>query len=190
MRSLPLSCMAVANAFIRRCRKCGLTRAKSEWYRARPLSWGGSGWPCCRPWSWLLAGGVTDEWGAGGVALVGMGRSWVGDERGVGGLADRAFADVAEAEDAEQWHFDFAGTAEKLEQDGHSFAGGHDAGHGTGDPSERTVTDFHFIAGDDGSGDDQGFITGDGDAQLIDHAGGDSGHGMAEVDLAGDATGG
>ena len=117
------------------------------------------------------------------------GLGW-GMGRGAGGLADRAFADVAEAEDAEQRHLDFAGAAEKLEQDGYSFAGGHDAGHGTGDPAERAVTDFDFIAGDDGSGDDQGFITGDGDAQFIDHAGGDSGYGIAKVDLAGDATGG
>ena len=130
----------------------------------------------------MVAGSAFELWW--------WGRGGGGGGRGGRGSADRAFADVAEAEDAEQWHLDFAGTAEKLEQDGHSFAGGHDAGHGTGDASERAIADFDLIAGEDRCCDDQWFVTGDGDAQFIDDAGGDGGNGMAEVDLAGDATGG
>ena len=144
------------------------------------------------------AGGRRDQWaGSGGGSpfghgtVFGGGWGWLWTWRSSGrGSANRAFADVAETEDAEQRYFDFAGTAEKLEQDGDSFAGGHDAGHGTGDASERAIADFDLIAGENRCCDDQWFITGDGNPQLIDDTGGDSGHGMAEVDLAGDATGG
>ena len=95
---------------------------------------------------WGGCGGGS-PFGIGPVLGGGWGWLWTGRSGGRGS-ADRAFADVAESEDAEQRYFDFAGTTEKLEQDGHSFAGGHDAGHGTGDASERAIADFDLIAGE------------------------------------------